>query len=521
MTDIDRRTFLAGLSAASALTIVPRRVLGGPGYIAPSDMMLLAQVGCGTQAQRQVNTGWSPRPDVQFVAVVDPNRDSAGLRRLERVRQPRSDPPVPRGPAVGRERHGHPRRARRRARRSWRPTTASRTARGGIRAYEDYREMLEKETDIQGVVNITPDHQHGSINIAALRKGKAAISHKPVASVLHEVRRTLQAARESTRRVAPARLQQQARPAHAGGVDQRRRRSAPCAKCTTGPNRPFWPQGMQAYHASGAARARRLQLGAVAGSRAGSPVPSELHVRRVPRLVCLRNRLPRRHGPLQPVAAVPHPRISACRSGSRRGRTTTRGSTTRTSATAATCRRSRLPQSEQRPLASSRDGRRAGRRHVLVRRRHEAADAGRALRGRRGPRRRGHADRRRQGQDPLRLPRQRAAADSEAAASRRSRDRSPCRTFDSHQARRRVDQRDQARQEVARQLRGRSRALAEAVTLANIALRVPYKRLLWDSARMEFTNSPEANRFVRREQYRPAGTRSSDSDRAALERAHL
>jgi hypothetical protein len=44
--------------------------------------------------------------------------------------------------------------------------------------------------------------------------------------------------------------------------------------------------------------------------------------------------------------------------------------------------------------------------------------------------------------------------------------------------------------------------LAEAVTLANIALRVPYKRLLWDAQKMEFTNSPEANKLVRREQYR-------------------
>jgi hypothetical protein len=45
-------------------------------------------------------------------------------------------------------------------------------------------------------------------------------------------------------------------------------------------------------------------------------------------------------------------------------------------------------------------------------------------------------------------------------------------------------------------------ALAEAVTLANIALRVPYKRLLWDEKAMRFTNSDEANRFVRREHYR-------------------
>ena len=46
-------------------------------------------------------------------------------------------------------------------------------------------------------------------------------------------------------------------------------------------------------------------------------------------------------------------------------------------------------------------------------------------------------------------------------------------------------------------------ALAEAVTLAVIALRVPYKRLLWDSAKLEFTNSPEATKLVRRQQTRP------------------
>ena len=42
-----------------------------------------------------------------------------------------------------------------------------------------------------------------------------------------------------------------------------------------------------------------------------------------------------------------------------------------------------------------------------------------------------------------------------------------------------------------------------AAALANIALRVPYKRLLWDAKTMTFTNSPEANKLVRREQIRP------------------
>src|SRR5918996_1200254 len=76
MHSIDRRDFLKGIATASAFTVVPRHVLGGQGYIPPSDMILLAQVGCGTQAQRQVNTGLVRRPDLQFVAVVDPNRNT-------------------------------------------------------------------------------------------------------------------------------------------------------------------------------------------------------------------------------------------------------------------------------------------------------------------------------------------------------------------------------------------------------------------------------------------------------------
>ncbi len=172
----------------------------------------------------------------------------------------------------------------------------------GMRSYEDFREMLEKETDIQGIINITPDHQHGSINIAALQKGKAAISHKPVASVLYEVRRTLQAARESS---APSHLL-----AYSNSPDRHTLAAwikggviGTVREVHNWTNRPFWPQGMQEYHKSGPPGAGRLQLGTVAGARTRSSVPSELHVRGVPRLVRLRRRLPRRHGPLQPVAA--------------------------------------------------------------------------------------------------------------------------------------------------------------------------------------------------------------------------
>ena len=208
MTTVDRRTFLAGLGSASALTIVPRRVLGGAGFVPPSDQILLAQVGCGTQAQRQVNTKLVTRPDLQFVAVVDPNKDGQDYVDWEpwgnrdRIREFLKDPAwgaTNTGIRAGRD-------VARQIMETW-YQQQGRPARG-IRSYEDYREMLEKEPDIQGVVNITPDHQHGPINISALRKGKAAISHKPVASVLAEVRRVVQAARDSASAFPPARVQQ-------------------------------------------------------------------------------------------------------------------------------------------------------------------------------------------------------------------------------------------------------------------------------------------------------------------------
>ena len=65
-------------------------------------MILLAQVGCGTQAQRQVNTGLVARPDLQFVAVVDPNTDSQDYVDWGPCGQPRRHPHVPRRPDLGR-----------------------------------------------------------------------------------------------------------------------------------------------------------------------------------------------------------------------------------------------------------------------------------------------------------------------------------------------------------------------------------------------------------------------------------
>jgi len=250
MEDMNRRKFLGSLAAASAFTIVPRRVLGGPGFIAPSDMILLAQVGCGTQAQRQVNTGMVTRPDLQFVAVVDPNKDSQNyvdwetFGNRERIRRFLQEP------TWGAEDTGI--RAGREVAKEIMETYYRKQNRpsAGIRSYEDYREMFEKERDIQGIVNITPDHQHGPINITALKKGKAAISHKPLAAIVFEVRRAAQLARDSsaaTHLLAYSNTPDRHTLAawiNAGAIGTVR-------EVHNWTNRPFWPQGMQEYYKSG------------------------------------------------------------------------------------------------------------------------------------------------------------------------------------------------------------------------------------------------------------------------------
>jgi len=250
MGQMNRRGFLERVAAASAFTIVPRRVLGGPGFVAPSDMILLAQVGCGTQAQRQVNVGMVSRTDLQFVAVVDPNRDSQTYVDWEtfgnrnRIRRFLEDPDWGSGDTGIRAGRDVARQIMETYYRKHNRPAA------GIRSYEDYRDMLEKEPDIQGVVNITPDHQHGAINVAALRKNKAAISHKPVASILYEVRQSVGAARASS---APSHLL-----AYSNTPDRHLLEAwikagviGTVREVHNWTNRPFWPQGWREYYTSG------------------------------------------------------------------------------------------------------------------------------------------------------------------------------------------------------------------------------------------------------------------------------
>lgn len=62
--------------------------------------------------------------------------------------------------------------------------------------YQDFREMLEKQKDIDAVVISTPDHTHGVIAMMAIKMGKHVFCEKPLAHSVFETREMTKAAKE-------------------------------------------------------------------------------------------------------------------------------------------------------------------------------------------------------------------------------------------------------------------------------------------------------------------------------------
>src|SRR2546427_10802622 len=73
-TGFSRRKFIQAGTAATAFTIVPRHVLGGQGFVAPSEKITVAYIGCGTQGMREM-LRMLTMAEVQIVAVCDPVKD--------------------------------------------------------------------------------------------------------------------------------------------------------------------------------------------------------------------------------------------------------------------------------------------------------------------------------------------------------------------------------------------------------------------------------------------------------------
>ena len=239
---MNRRKFLGGAAAsAAAFTIVPRHVLGGAGNVAPSEKITFGYIGCGTMGLRIVMSRLAT-PELQFVAVCDPEKDGVNyvdwspdsLRRQIAEALGRPDWRKGKGSPGGRNvakaivEAGYARRQP-----SGRFT--------GCASYADFREMLEKEKDLDAVEVMTPDHLHATIAIAAMRRGKHVTMHKPLANRLHEARLVIETARQTKvgTHFMPASVDPQVRKV-AGWI--REGAIGTLREIHNWSNRPVWPQ---------------------------------------------------------------------------------------------------------------------------------------------------------------------------------------------------------------------------------------------------------------------------------------
>lgn len=145
-----RRDFLRNASLASAgFMIVPRHVLGGRGYIAPSDKLNIATIGAGGKGQSDLRE-FSKSPRVNVVALCDvDDRRSAETRKT------------------------YPK----------------------AKYYKDFRKLLEAEKNHIDAVSVsTPDNVHAVATLAAMQLGKHVYTQKPLTHDIYEARQLAKAA---------------------------------------------------------------------------------------------------------------------------------------------------------------------------------------------------------------------------------------------------------------------------------------------------------------------------------------
>ncbi len=194
--------------------IVPRHVLGGPGYTAPSDMLNVGIVGAGGMGAENAQELGSEH----IAAVCDVDLALVSKKADER--------------AVDGE--GKPREKGVR----WREQFAA------ARHYQDFREMLAEGSDLDAILIATPDHTHAVIAAAAMRAGKHVYVQKPLAWSVSECRVLGRLARET------GLVTQMGNQGHSS--DNARRINEWVQAGVLGPvrevhvwtNRPIWPQGL-------------------------------------------------------------------------------------------------------------------------------------------------------------------------------------------------------------------------------------------------------------------------------------
>ena len=145
-----RREFLRNSSlAAAGFFIVPRHVLGGKGFIAPSDKLVVGGIGAGGKGSSDIaNFYASGKAEIGFLCDVDDRQAAETRKKFPKAKY-----------------------------------------------YKDFREMLSKDGKSIDAVSVSiPDHQHAVAAMAAMQLGKHVYVQKPLTHDIYEARMLTQAA---------------------------------------------------------------------------------------------------------------------------------------------------------------------------------------------------------------------------------------------------------------------------------------------------------------------------------------
>tara|TARA_R110002049_G_scaffold309212_1_gene518680 strand:+ start:2522 stop:3982 length:1461 start_codon:yes stop_codon:yes gene_type:complete len=147
-----RRDFIKNAAIASfGVSIIPRHVMGGNGFIAPSDTLIVAGIGVGGKGESDINMfAKSGKATIGYLCDVDDRRAATSISRFPKAKY-----------------------------------------------YKDWRELLDKESKHFDAVSVsTPDHNHASPAMAAMQLGKHVYVQKPLAHDIYEARKLTEAAKK-------------------------------------------------------------------------------------------------------------------------------------------------------------------------------------------------------------------------------------------------------------------------------------------------------------------------------------